>query len=108
MNETWTGTTQIRFLKKEVDLNSPAHSRRVFCKPCLDWSERRFHLAGVLGTAIWHRCLALDWLARERATRLVRVTRAGERGLRQTLGLDLTALTSSSPFDPVRLAEPVA
>jgi DNA-binding transcriptional ArsR family regulator len=91
-----------------VDLSSPARSRRVFCKPCLDWSERRFHLAGVVGTAIWHRCLALDWLARERATRLVRVTREGERGLLQTLGLDLSALTSSSPSDPVRLAEPVA
>jgi len=91
-----------------ADLNSPARSGRVFCKPCLDWSERRFHLAGVVGTAIWYRCLALGWLTRESATRLVRVTREGERGLRETFGLELNALITDSPSDRVRMAESVA
>jgi DNA-binding transcriptional ArsR family regulator len=96
------------FAEFGVDLSSPARSRRVFCKPCLDWSERRFHLAGAVGTAIWHRCLALDWLTRETATRLVRITREGERGLRETFGLELGAVMINSPSDPVRLAESVA
>jgi DNA-binding transcriptional ArsR family regulator len=60
---------------------------RVFCKPCLDWSERRFHLAGTVGTAIWARCLDLRWVQRERDSRAVRITPEGERGLRETFGV---------------------
>jgi DNA-binding transcriptional ArsR family regulator len=62
-------------------------SHRVFCKPCLDWSERRFHLAGTVGTAIWRRCLDLRWVCRERDSRAVRITPEGERGLRETFGV---------------------
>jgi DNA-binding transcriptional ArsR family regulator len=61
---------------------------RVFCKPCLDWSERRFHLAGTVGTAIWTRCLAHRWLVRYRDSRAVQVTREGARGLRETFGIE--------------------
>src|ERR1043166_5453485 len=35
-----------------ADLVSPVRSRRAFCRPCLDWSERRVHLAGRVGAAI--------------------------------------------------------
>ena len=31
--------------------------KRVFCRPCLDWSERRYHVAGLVGAQIWRRCL---------------------------------------------------
>ena len=31
-------------------------TRRLFCRPCLDWSERRPHLAGRLGAALCRRC----------------------------------------------------
>jgi DNA-binding transcriptional ArsR family regulator len=61
---------------------------RVFCKPCLDWSERRFHLAGTVGTAIWARCLERRWLVRDRDSRAVRVTRVGEHGLREAFGIE--------------------
>ena len=36
-----------------ADLRS--RGRRIFCRPCLDWSERRYHVAGLVGAAIWRR-----------------------------------------------------
>jgi DNA-binding transcriptional ArsR family regulator len=70
-----------------VDLTSP--SRRIFCRPCLDWSERRYHVAGLVGAGIWQRCLALGWISRDRDTRAVRITPAGEAGFRKTFGIRL-------------------
>ncbi|MGX9962197.1 ArsR/SmtB family transcription factor [Roseomonas sp. F4] len=64
-------------------------SRRAFCKPCLDWSERRHHLAGGLGAALCTRCFELGWVKRVPASRTVLVTRAGEAGLRQAFGIEL-------------------
>ena len=77
-----------------VDLTSP--SRRIFCRPCLDWSERRYHVAGLVGAGIWQRCLALGWISRDRDTRAVRVTSAGQAGFRKTFGIRLKL------EDPVR------
>src|SRR5678810_1209551 len=37
-------------------------ARRIFCQPCLDWSERRYHLKGLVGTRILDRLLELEWL----------------------------------------------
>ncbi len=75
-----------RFLAKfGANLNSTPASRRIFCRACLDWSERRYHVAGFVGAEIWRRCLELGWLARRRDTRAVRVTPAGRRGLREML-----------------------
>jgi hypothetical protein len=72
-----------------VNLTSPAGSRRIFCRACLDWSERRYHVAGFVGAEIWRRSLELGWLARRRDTRAISVTVIGRRGLRDTLGIDL-------------------
>jgi DNA-binding transcriptional ArsR family regulator len=81
-----------RFLTEfGVELNSQRPSRRIFCRACLDWSERRYHVAGHIGAEIWRRCLELGWLARRRDTRAVRVTPAGQRGLRETFGIRLQA-----------------
>ncbi len=62
---------------------------RVFCRPCLDWSERRPHIAGAVGVAITGRCFELGWVARMDGTRAVRVTPQGQRGLREMLGMTL-------------------
>jgi DNA-binding transcriptional ArsR family regulator len=72
-----------------ADLSSRVRSRRIFCKPCLDWSERRFHVAGLVGTEICRRCLELGWVMRQRDTRALRVTPAGQRGLADTFGVEL-------------------
>lgn len=61
--------------------------RRVFCRPCLDWSERRPHIAGRLGAALANRCFALGWIARQRDTRAVTVTETGWTGFEQEFGI---------------------
>ena len=79
-----------RFLTKfGVDLDGKSTGRRIFCRACLDWSERRYHVAGFVGAEIWRRCHELGWLARQRDSRAVRVTTMGRRGLRDILGVKL-------------------
>lgn len=71
-----------------VDLDTvPRSGKRVFCRPCLDWSERRLHVGGTLGAALAARCLALNWIRRVDGSRTVAVTPAGERGFRETFGV---------------------
>jgi DNA-binding transcriptional ArsR family regulator len=72
-----------------ADLTSKSRSRRLFCQPCLDWSERRLHVAGLVGAEICHRCLELGWLRRVRDSRALRLTPDGKSGLRDHFGLDL-------------------
>jgi DNA-binding transcriptional ArsR family regulator len=60
---------------------------RLYCRPCLDWSERRLHIGGTLGAKLAARCFALNWIRRDRESRAVTVTPAGERGFRETLGM---------------------
>ena len=71
-----------------ADLTS-RRSKRIFCRPCIDWSERRYHVAGLVGTEICRCCLELGWLTRERDTRAVRITPAGQIGLAQAFGPEL-------------------
>ena len=68
-----------------IDLTA---ARRPAARRCLDWTERRHHLAGPLGTALLARMVELGWVARNPGTRAVIVTRAGAEGLKQSLGLD--------------------
>ncbi|MFI5842465.1 ArsR/SmtB family transcription factor [Catenuloplanes sp. NPDC051500] len=75
-----------------VDVAAAERSRRSFAHPCLDWSERRHHLAGALGAALLDRLVTLEWLVRDRSSRAVRVTDAGHDGLRSRFGCDLTVL----------------
>ena len=72
-----------------LDLSANARSRRIFCRPCLDWSERRYHVAGLVGAAMCARCLELGWLARERDSRALRITSAGDTGLHEMFGMTL-------------------
>jgi DNA-binding transcriptional ArsR family regulator len=59
----------------------------VFCRPCLDWSERRLHIGGTVGAALADRCFALRWIERKSDSRAVSVTRVGERGFREAFGI---------------------
>jgi DNA-binding transcriptional ArsR family regulator len=68
-----------------VDVESARRTRRAFARPCLDWSERRHHLAGALGAALLDCLLAKQWLRRRRSGRALEVTALGWRGLRSAI-----------------------
>jgi DNA-binding transcriptional ArsR family regulator len=72
-----------RFLEKHLQISPEmlAHPRRPVCKACLDWSERRHHLAGTLGAAIMKRFAELKWAARDATpgSRVVNFSRNGEK-----------------------------
>jgi len=74
-----------------IELHEAGEKRRAFCRPCLDWSKRRTHLAGALGAALASRCFELDWISGIRDTRAVLVTEKGKHGLSEIFGIALAA-----------------
>jgi DNA-binding transcriptional ArsR family regulator len=70
-----------------VDVEQLQGMRRSFARRCLDWTERRPHLAGALGAALFSRMLELGWVARRRESRVVRITHSGERELGNRFGV---------------------
>jgi DNA-binding transcriptional ArsR family regulator len=80
----------MEFLSKlGVDLSGARAKRRVFCRPCLDWTERRAHIGGAVGAAFAQRCFDLKWIERIGDTRALAVTAAGRRGLKEALSLSI-------------------
>jgi DNA-binding transcriptional ArsR family regulator len=67
------------FARSGLDMAALERARRPLCRPCLDWSERRHHLGGMLGAAVFDHILARHWATREPRTRIVRFSPAGER-----------------------------
>jgi DNA-binding transcriptional ArsR family regulator len=76
-------TTQgtARFADLGIDVDGLTRGRRPLTRPCLDWTERRHHLAGALGAALAARFLETGWIERRPTSRAVRVTDAGRRAL---------------------------
>lgn len=72
-----------------IDVAALARRRRPLVRACLDWSERRPHLAGSLGAALADLAFARGWVERVGSTRAVRVTPVGRAELKRLLGLDL-------------------
>jgi DNA-binding transcriptional ArsR family regulator len=62
-----------------IDTDAAARQRRTFCRPCMDWSERRYHLAGSLGAALLSRMQDLKWASRDKSSRVIRFTPRGQR-----------------------------
>ena len=78
-----------RFGELGIDVVELARRRRPFAKRCLDWTERRHHLAGSLGAALAARCFELGWIERLPASRAVRVTEEGRDGLAREFAIEL-------------------
>lgn len=72
-----------------LDLTKLQKQRRYFTKACLDWSERKYHLAGSLGNAILEKMLELDWVRRTKNSRAIVITSVGQNGLRDKFGIEL-------------------
>jgi len=70
----------------DIDADALLVQRRFFCRPCMDWGERRHHLAGALGAALFARILELGWARRPKDSRVVAFTPPGERALRALFG----------------------
>ncbi|MFJ8867733.1 ArsR/SmtB family transcription factor [Streptomyces sp. NPDC102473] len=67
-------------------------SRRPLARGCLDWTERRPHLAGTAGAALCRHVLDAGWCERVGTGRAVRATPTGLRALREHLGIEPAAL----------------
>ena len=68
-----------------IDAATSIAKRRTPCRPCLDWSERRHHLAGALGAVLLERMFELDWLRRMKDSRALVLSVCGERALAQLM-----------------------
>jgi DNA-binding transcriptional ArsR family regulator len=80
----------------QIGIVEPSGSRRMFCRPCLDWSERRPHLAGTLGAALCRRCEELGWITRRPGSRVVSVTEPGRRGFAAHFDLDVAEVPAAA------------
>jgi DNA-binding transcriptional ArsR family regulator len=78
----------------QIDADGLNHPRRPVCKACLDWSERRHHLAGTLGAAMMNRFTELKWAARDDSpgSRVINFTRTGEKRFSALFGTGLRAV----------------
>jgi DNA-binding transcriptional ArsR family regulator len=74
-----TASGRALFSEFGIDLDAIDCGRAPLCRECLDWSERRSHLAGPLGRAVLGRIEALGWARRVTGTRIVAFTPTGER-----------------------------
>jgi DNA-binding transcriptional ArsR family regulator len=77
-----TASGRAFFVGNGVDVAALEPGHRRLCRPCLDWSERRCHLSGTLGGAIFSHFLAQRWATREPGLRVVRFGRDGEHEIR--------------------------
>jgi hypothetical protein len=75
----------------DIDLSKLRPGRHGLACKCLDWTERRHHLAGPLGARLFERCCELGWLKRTPQSRAVQLTRKGRDGLRAQLGIGSAA-----------------
>jgi DNA-binding transcriptional ArsR family regulator len=75
------------FTEFGIPLNVLKQQKRSFLRPCLDWSERRPHIAGSLATALLDKMLFEDWLRKTKDSRALIVTAKGKKEFQSRLGI---------------------
>jgi DNA-binding transcriptional ArsR family regulator len=75
-----------------LDVDVLPRKTRPLLRACMDWTERRHHMAGSIGQAVADQFIRREWIRRHEGTRIVTVTPAGFAGLSSWLGLDVAAL----------------
>ena len=79
------GTQRLEWMG--IDLEEVRSLRRRFAYPCLDWSERRPHIAGALGAALLRHAAKKGWVVRELDSRALRLTRTGQKNILEHFGI---------------------
>jgi len=79
--EAWLGSIGIKIRQRRT--------AKTFARECLDWSERRHHLAGELGSRLLDRFLELKWMARIEGKRSIRITHRGQEEFGRHFGITL-------------------
>lgn len=83
------GEALLRAIGADPDaIRAASRGRRTWCRPCMDWSERRPHLAGAVGAALLDAYLGNGWMRRVEGSRAVTVTPAGRLELDRAFGFD--------------------
>lgn len=77
------------FQALDIDIGVLKAKKRAFAYPCLDWSERRHHVAGTLGAALLQAFLQNQWIRRKEHSREMLVTVQGKLALQEILGIDV-------------------
>jgi len=85
-----------------IHLSALSSARRRFCKVCIDWTERRPHIAGPVGAALTRRYFDLSWIERMKDSRAVMVTAAGKRGFTETFGIGVPEESGTASSAPHR------
>lgn len=77
------------FTAAGINLEQPKTGRRAFCRPCLDWTERRFHIAGHTGAALARHFMENRWIERVKDSRAVVISDFGRDRFARVFGLNL-------------------
>jgi len=80
---------QQAFIALGIDITAARALRRRFAYDCMDWSERRPHLAGALGAAFLEMALKRRWVQRDLDSRALNITRFGQREISTRFGISL-------------------
>jgi DNA-binding transcriptional ArsR family regulator len=94
------------FARVGVQVETLSRSTRGIARQCLDWTERRHHLAGPLGVRLLAALCERDWLRRSRSSRCVIVTAQGAAALRRELGMTINLSAQGSSL--VSSSRPIA
>src|SRR2546425_9520964 len=79
------------FTKFGIEVPTLRSTRRHFCRLCLDWTERRPHIAGAVGAAITKRYFDLGWMERMKRSDAGIVTPSGRGGFHETVVIESSA-----------------
>lgn len=71
-----------------IDSHAVRSQKRPPCRVCMDWSERRHHLAGAVGAALLARVIELGWAVRDKSSRAIHFRPNGERAFRSYFRLN--------------------
>jgi DNA-binding transcriptional ArsR family regulator len=86
------GAAEAVFGELGIDVAGLRRQRRPLLRPCVDWTERRHHLAGGMGAAVAGELARRRWILPRDGSRVVTVTPSGAEGLRDWAGVDLDQL----------------